>query len=52
MGLGKTISTIALITTLHTTYWETFSPDNPLIENDSSYNIGPILIVSPATVIN
>ncbi|CDW73791.1 dna repair protein rhp26 [Stylonychia lemnae] len=49
MGLGKTIQTIALITTLQTTYHETLDSNYEL---QNSNKIGPILIVCPATVIN
>lgn len=46
MGLGKTISTIALITTLYTTKWEMERLNRNTGEG------GPFLIVCPATVIN
>lgn len=49
MGLGKTIQTIALITTLYTTYHESVTDERI---DQKSNKIGPILIVCPATVIN
>lgn len=49
MGLGKTISAIALITTLHTTYWETLKVNEAEVFHNK---VGPILIVCPATVIS
>lgn len=47
MGLGKTISAIALLTALYTTHWETY--DTQIQQNDK---MGPTLIVCPATVID
>ena len=48
MGLGKTISAIALISTLFTTHWESFKDTNMRSEQ----SMGPFLIVCPATVIS
>lgn len=50
MGLGKTISAIALISTLCTSHWESFGQNQ--IGEDNFSTIGPFLIVCPATMIN
>ena len=47
MGLGKTIQAIALLVTL----CETKMNDVKDMEQKNSSNIGPVLIVCPATVI-
>jgi SNF2 family DNA or RNA helicase len=46
MGLGKTITTIALIASLFTTYWK------KIAEKKAKAEIGPFLIVCPATCIS